>query len=107
MLSALCVRTWTPLQPLRRPSVTASPSASPRMLDFRKAMRTFVRFFALLAALSSLSLHAQVDTGTISGAVHDPSGAVITDATITVTNTADGYISTATTNHDGLYTVVD
>jgi hypothetical protein len=77
------------------------------MLDFRKAMRTFVRFFALLAALSSLSLHAQVDTGTISGAVHDPSGAVITDATITVTNTADGYISTATTNHDGLYTVVD
>jgi Carboxypeptidase regulatory-like domain len=77
------------------------------MLDFRKAMRTFVRFFALLAALSSLSLHAQVDTGTISGAVRDPSGAVITDATITVTNTADGYVSTATTNHDGLYTVVD
>jgi hypothetical protein len=73
--------------------VTAPTSASPRMLDFRKAMRTFARLFALLAAFSSLSLHAQVDTGTISGAVRDPSGAVITDATITVTNTAAGYVS--------------
>jgi len=54
-----------------------------------------------------MPLHAQVDTGSISGTVRDPSGAIITNATITVTNTADGFVSTATTNHDGLYTVVD
>ena len=70
-------------------------------------MRIFVRSVVLIAVLSALSLHAQVDTGSISGTVHDPAGAIITNATIEVTNTADGYVSTVTTNHDGLYTVVD
>ena len=70
-------------------------------------MRIFVRSVVLIAVLSALSLHAQVDTGSISGTVHDPAGAIITNATIKVTNTADGYVSTVTTNHDGLYTVVD
>ncbi len=70
-------------------------------------MRIFVRSVVLIAVLSALSLQAQVDTGSISGTVHDPAGAIITNATIKVTNTADGYVSTVTTNHDGLYTVVD
>jgi len=70
-------------------------------------MRIFVRSVVLIAVLSALSLHAQVDTGSISGTVHDPAGAITTNATIEVTNTADGYVSTVTTNHDGLYTVVD
>ena len=70
-------------------------------------MRIFVRSVVLIAVLSALSLQAQVDTGSISGTVHDPAGAIITNATIKVTNTAAGYVSTVTTNHDGLYTVVD
>jgi hypothetical protein len=70
-------------------------------------MRIFLRIFASLAMLFALSLHAQVDTGSISGTVRDPAGAVITNATITVTNIASGYVATVTTNRDGIYTVVD
>ena len=70
-------------------------------------MRIFVRILASLAVLFALSLHAQVDTGSISGTVRDPAGSVITNATVAVTNTATGYVSTLTTNHDGLYTAAD
>ena len=70
-------------------------------------MRIFVRIFASLTLLYALTLHAQVDTGSISGTVRDPAGAVITNATVTVTNSASGYTATVTTNHDGLYAVVD
>ena len=76
-------------------------------IPVRIPVRIFVRLFASLVVLSALSLHAQVDTGSISGTVHDPAGAVITNATVTVTNTATGYVSTLTTNHDGLYTAAD
>jgi hypothetical protein len=70
-------------------------------------MRIFVRLFASLAVLYALTLHAQVDTGSISGTVRDPAGAVITNATVTVTNNGNGYSATVTTNRDGLYTIVD
>src|ERR1700749_1718108 len=83
-----------------------SPSGSLRGSP-RKAMRTLLRTFLFFASFAGLALHAQVDTGSISGTVRDPAGAVITNATITITNTAEGFISTANTNHDGLYTVVD
>ena len=73
----------------------------------RISVRIFARLFVSLAVLSALSLHAQVDTGSISGVVRDPAGSVITNATVTVTNTATGYASTLTTNHDGLYTAAD
>lgn len=70
-------------------------------------MRNFVRLFVLFVTLSAISLHAQVDTGSISGVVRDPAGSVIASATVTVTNTSTGYASTLTTNHDGLYTAAD
>ncbi|MGC2403602.1 MAG: carboxypeptidase regulatory-like domain-containing protein [Acidobacteriaceae bacterium] len=70
-------------------------------------MRVFTRSFAFFAILHALSLHAQVDTGSISGTVHDPAGSIIMNATITVTNTADGFVSTVNSNHGGLYTAVD
>src|ERR1700723_2022452 len=87
----------------RQPQRRLVPGAA----EIRKAMRIFLRIFASLAVLFALSLHAQVDTGSISGTVRDPAGAVITNATITVTNIASGYVATVTTNRDGLYTVVD
>jgi hypothetical protein len=57
--------------------------------------------FALFLALTILSfaarpLHAQVDTGAILGTVTDPSGAIISGATVTLTNEGTG-ASLATT----------
>lgn len=50
------------------------------------------------------SLHAQVDTGSISGKVADASGAVITSAKVTLTNEGTGASLSTVTNPDGLYT---
>jgi hypothetical protein len=45
------------------------------------------------------------DTGTIIGSVSDPMGAVIPHASVTITNTGTGIVTTATTGDDGLFTV--
>jgi hypothetical protein len=49
------------------------------------------------------ALHAQVDTGSISGTVKDSSGAVIPDAAITLQNANTGQAQHATSNSSGLY----
>ena len=48
---------------------------------------------------------AQVDTSSITGAVTDPSGAVIPGVTVTASNAATGFIYPTTTNSTGLYTL--
>jgi hypothetical protein len=49
---------------------------------------------------------AQEETSaTITGQITDPSGAVVANATVTVTNTATGQVRTVQTNEDGRYTV--
>lgn len=60
---------------------------------------------ALCVALMGLSvmLFAQAPTGTITGIVSDESGAVIPNATVTITNKATGITRTATTNAEGYY----
>jgi hypothetical protein len=50
---------------------------------------------------------AQKITGTISGVVTDPSGAVVAKATVTILNTATGLARTVTTNDFGEYTAPD
>ncbi|MFY9852305.1 MAG: TonB-dependent receptor [Terracidiphilus sp.] len=45
------------------------------------------------------------DTGTITGAVSDPTGAVIPHASVTITNTGTGIVTTAKTGDSGLFTV--
>src|SRR5262252_2325968 len=66
--------------------------------------------FALLGLLlvtGSVSLRAQVSVaGIISGAVVDASGAVIPNATITVTNEGTGAERKATSNGSGSFVVV-
>src|SRR5579883_1166955 len=71
-------------------------------------MRTFVRcFFTFLAALLlqpvALSVFAQTaaNSGTITGIVTDPSGAVIPGATVTINNPVSQYSQTATTDTAG------
>ncbi|MFP5226691.1 MAG: carboxypeptidase regulatory-like domain-containing protein [Acidobacteriota bacterium] len=50
---------------------------------------------------------AQNTTSSVSGTVEDPSGAVVPNAKITVTNDATGQVLTATTDGHGAYTVTN
>ena len=56
-----------------------------------------------VVSLSLISLHAQVDTGSIVGSVTDPSGAVISGAKVTLTNTGTNSQLSTTTGADGTY----
>ncbi|MBL8173158.1 MAG: carboxypeptidase regulatory-like domain-containing protein [Bryobacterales bacterium] len=63
------------------------------------------RFLSAFAAVSafSLILFGQAGTGDIAGTVADSSGAVISGATVTVTNPATGASRSLKTNESGLY----
>ena len=68
------------------------------------------RRFAVFAALVTLVLIAvpavaQLDRGVITGSVLDPSGAVIPNAEVVLTNAETGLVSRASTNELGLYTL--
>jgi hypothetical protein len=66
--------------------------------------KTLVVCGALLLVLSS-TLLGQVATGTITGTVTDSSGAVIPNATLTITNPETAATRTVTANDQGLYSV--
>jgi hypothetical protein len=57
---------------------------------------------ALLWLLTAGAAHAQV-TGTITGLVTDPAGAVLPNATVTLTNQATGVARESTTNQQGVF----
>ncbi|WP_263366787.1 TonB-dependent receptor [Edaphobacter bradus] len=57
---------------------------------------------ALLFDLQAASAQ-NVDSAQLSGAVHDPSGAVVPGATVTITDDSRGYVRTTTTNGQGNY----
>ena len=61
--------------------------------------------FIVLALLAPV--YGQKITGTISGTVTDPSGAVLAEATVTITNTETGLVRTAQTNSSGAYNAPD
>lgn len=56
--------------------------------------------FAGIAMAQSVSTF---DTGTITGTITDPSGAVIPHASVTIANTGTGSITTSQTNNDGIF----
>jgi hypothetical protein len=74
----------------------------------RKNIRQFLvplRMLCLpLFLFSALAAMAQVDQGSISGSVQDPSGAVIPGAKVTVTDTDTGLVFQRSTNASGNYT---
>jgi hypothetical protein len=59
----------------------------------------------LLSSCTTFVLHAQFDTGQIAGYVRDTSQAVITGATVTITNQGNGDQHTTTTNANGYYAI--
>jgi hypothetical protein len=65
-------------------------------------IRLFCGIVVLLGMFSAASLHAQ-DTGTITGTVHDNSGAVIQGADVKISGIAGGIERDTTTNVDGDY----
>src|SRR5215469_10628345 len=78
------------------------------MSSLSSRLRLFAQMllsFALVAMLSS-GLFAQQNYGTILGTVTDPTGAVIPDAKITVTNTATALSREAVTDKDGFFQVL-
>ena len=77
-----------------------------------KSRHSGLRFAGTLAcmilgfALTEMGQSAgNFDTGTITGTVSDPSGAVIPHASVTITNTGTGIVTNAKTGDTGLYTV--
>lgn len=58
----------------------------------------------MILGLACPALYAQ-GNGTIVGTVTDPSGAVIPNATVTITNLDNGFIRTSVTNSTGSYSV--
>src|SRR5947209_6707348 len=64
-------------------------------------LRFMLLFLLLLGTLGVLS--AQSTTGTILGTVSDPSGAVIPNASVTITNVENGSVRTLATDKSGNY----
>lgn len=64
------------------------------------------RFFGI-ALLALATAVAQESTGTISGSVTDPSGAVVPNATVSVTQVETGTTRTTTSNASGLFVVTN
>ena len=65
----------------------------------------FIAVFTMMGiALLATPLFAQLDQGTITGVVQDPSGAVIAHAAVTLTSVDQGFVVKATTDGAGIYT---
>lgn len=73
------------------------------------AMRflTSVALTGLFALIGAATLFGQFNTGTFTGVVSDPSGAVIPGATITATREGTNVPNSRTTGPEGLFTIPD
>src|SRR5690349_8125158 len=72
-----------------------------------KRWGSLVFLTALVVALMVTPLAAQTVTGTISGVVSDPTGAVVPQATVSITNINTAFSRTVTTNDMGEYVAPD
>jgi hypothetical protein len=66
-----------------------------------RSILSFLLVFAFSAMFSTLQ--AQSNSGSISGAVTDPSAAVVPGATVTIENPVSGYLRTTQTDSSGRY----
>ena len=66
-------------------------------------MRPVRTLVCLMIVVAGVNVFAQQITGSIRGAVEDPSGAVVPSANVTARQTETGLARTATTDHTGAY----
>ncbi len=64
-----------------------------------------ISLFAMMLCIHQLARAQGVTTGSIQGTVTDTSGALVPDATVTVTNSATNISQTLTTRADGAFTI--
>jgi hypothetical protein len=76
------------------------------MLSRTRNVVARIQTLTLLFLIFGLAVLGQTPTGEITGTVTDSSGAIITDAAVTVTNPATGATRTAQTNASGIYDFV-
>src|SRR4051794_35677098 len=67
----------------------------------------FLLLISLICLLCIPTMSQTASTGTVSGVVTDPSGAVITGATITLTDVTTHDKRTTTTNDSGRYVIIN
>jgi outer membrane receptor protein involved in Fe transport len=88
--------------PLGVRELHAQPRRESRMMNTKNLL--FVILLPLLfAALTPIGARAQLNTATLSGTVVDPTGAVIPNATITLTQTNTNFVRTSTSKGDGSF----
>lgn len=75
------------------------------MKIFSCALRVVVCL--IFATVANAPIFAQQITGTIRGTLVDPSGAVVTNATVTATQTETGLARTTTPDHQGNYILLE
>jgi hypothetical protein len=65
-----------------------------------------VAMFSLILGIASVFAQSQASTGSITGIVSDSTGAVVPNATVTLTNKATNQTQTTTTGDEGIYRFV-
>ncbi|MGO8984325.1 MAG: carboxypeptidase regulatory-like domain-containing protein [Terriglobales bacterium] len=68
-------------------------------------MKSRLSIVLLILVFASVFAFGQTETGSITGTVTDPTGAVVSGATVTATDTATGQVRAATTGASGSYTM--
>ena len=66
---------------------------------------SFVKISLMVVFLLALPLHGQTVSGTVSGTVNDPSGAIVPGATVKLTNTENGDVRVGQSNSAGIYSI--
>ena len=69
---------------------------------FKKALQHLMPVFAVFLATST-AMWAQAGGGSMVGTVHDPAGAVVPNAAVTITNTDTNTTYPVATNGDGRF----
>ena len=79
----------------------ASRITSLKLFWIGRLLGLLTAFF--VAVVPTPTLHAQIDTGSLTGTVTDTSGAVIPGSTVTITDNSTGISNTVTTGSSGSY----
>ncbi len=79
-----------------------TPRFLPRAIIYTFAL-VLIAMATLLGLTTSAAAQASISTGSIQGTVSDPSGALVPQANVVITNKGTGQVVTTTTNSSGLY----